>query len=816
MLDWDWLSWPLAALFIAANAVVISVYWQYDRWAAREAGEENSGGDSNRGDVSPERKGAWIALLSTLESFRGIRILTLLGGATIIVGAGFFIDHAIAHTWLGPELRLTIAGATGVAMIAGGHIAGTRKRRSLRRLLLPQTVIAAGIATCFGTVFAAHELYEFIGEPAAFAGMVGMAGIAFALAQRHGWPIAAIGLLGAGTVPALVPLHDQNGMMLFGYLAIVLGTGQLVSRARRWEFIQHLAMWIAAIWSVTWLPDRAVDAAIVAAFLSANIVAYTLLLRPLQRQKDSLDDTNAFLRVATSSVAVMFVAGAVWVDHGGWVGAAGLIGIALATLRHSQRSESALFVPILAAVAGIAALAGAPGTLDAARLIGVALLSGTFASFGMYVLPRQRHPSAWAALIAGAPLLAWITLYFRFGGWERDLPWFLGSAAIALGLLVYTSFVARRHARPRLDNAMAILAFGTALSVTLSLWIAFAGHGLTAALCAQLLLSAWILRQSKAKAMPWIVTILAGVLFARLLADTGLWNAAANWATALEIGAVHLLVTAAFAGAAATVWATSRMTAICLAGLTACGLLLFANTQTYFAYQLLWHGAGIEQAFIRVGLHLSIIGVLGWVLMALGRSPFGVRQPFVVRSILGSWAAISILLALMAALAMPKQLFVDGAPLLNSNSILIGVPALLGMAILTTRRERLSPTGDLAAAIGLSLAGLIWISSETIRFATAYLPNENHVNILTFAWVGFSIAALAWGLVRNRPVSRLASFLVLILTASKLFFYDIAVSDSLTRAATFVGFGLTLLLVAYLYHRFVFRRTPEAVVAAPG
>ena len=52
---------------------------------------------------------------------------------------------------------------------------------------------------------------------------------------------------------------------------------------------------------------------------------------------------------------------------------------------------------------------------------------------------------------------------------------------------------------------------------------------------------------------------------------------------------------------------------------------------------------------------------------------------------------------------------------------------------------------------------------------------------------------------------RMASLLVMLLAAGKVFLFDVGRLGDLYRVLSFLGLGVSLLLIAYLYQRFVFR-----------
>ncbi|MGO4842986.1 DUF2339 domain-containing protein, partial [Rhizobiaceae sp. 2RAB30] len=86
-----------------------------------------------------------------------------------------------------PGVRLTMAALFGLILAGGGEFirrTGFRlPAEGLQNAYVPAILTAAGAFTLFGTVYAAHGIYGFIGPAAAFflLGLIGVGTIAAAL-----------------------------------------------------------------------------------------------------------------------------------------------------------------------------------------------------------------------------------------------------------------------------------------------------------------------------------------------------------------------------------------------------------------------------------------------------------------------------------------------------------------------------------------------------------------------------------------------------------------------------------------------------------
>jgi uncharacterized membrane protein len=70
-------------------------------------------------------------------------------------------------------------------------------------------------------------------------------------------------------------------------------------------------------------------------------------------------------------------------------------------------------------------------------------------------------------------------------------------------------------------------------------------------------------------------------------------------------------------------------------------------------------------------------------------------------------------------------------------------------------------------------------------------------------WLLYGIALLAIGIALHQTVIRYASLAMLLVTAGKVFLIDMSDLTGLYRVASFLGLGLSLVGIGYLYQRFV-------------
>ena len=144
----------------------------------------------------------------SMEEWLGTRWAVWLGGLALGLGGLLLVRYSIEQGYFGPGARIVLGLLFAAALLASGEWF----RRGERDLgidvipaaHIPSVLTAAGAATLFGTIYAAHALYGFIGSGATFV-LLGVVAIGTMLAAAlHGPALAGFGLLGAYAAPLLV------------------------------------------------------------------------------------------------------------------------------------------------------------------------------------------------------------------------------------------------------------------------------------------------------------------------------------------------------------------------------------------------------------------------------------------------------------------------------------------------------------------------------------------------------------------------------------------------------------------------------------
>ena len=204
---------------------------------------------------------------ASLEQRLASRWMVWLGGGTLALAVVLFLNYAIEHAWLSPLIRVLLGGLFGAALIAAGNLAQASAIRELSRRVadpgdaaldrvenfVPAALTGAGLFALYASVEVAYAFYGLLGGPVAFALLAAVGFFGMSLALRHGWLVAALGMIGAYLAPALIASDQPSVVALFVYLAAVSVVALWLASARHWPQLA-VAGWVGAFgWAFVWM-----------------------------------------------------------------------------------------------------------------------------------------------------------------------------------------------------------------------------------------------------------------------------------------------------------------------------------------------------------------------------------------------------------------------------------------------------------------------------------------------------------------------------------------------------------------------------------
>ena len=813
-------------------------------------------------ETAPAMTAAAVDRSASIEESLTSKWLVWLGGITIALGGGFLVKFSIDQGLLGPGPRTLIGLSVGVLLIAGGEWLRRRPRErqwaAIKPSYIPAALTAGGLFTLFADIFAAYGLYGFISPLVAFVGLTLVAALAFGLSLLQGPFIAALAIVGGYSIPILVSTGSADVMALFGYLLLLQIAALAVLRYMGWWWLGWLTLAGAAVWTLLWLidPYSQEDAPVQAAYLLLTSALF--VFARYRTPEDAYDVTLSWSALVSLPTAIkqawvtalltaLLIFALIRVDG---YGTPVLIVLGLLTLLWlvvGRREAVFDILPAvgLAVVATTLALWHLPSIVSPrgpmfqfdgesyGHLIGpivppelttfvvTSIVFATLLAVGCFVaLWGARRPGLWAGVSTAAALVPLIIAYGRIARFEVDFAW----ATISLGVGVISLAAAYRVARYRghhgMDAGLGAYAVGVVGAVALATTIALEEAWLTVALALQLPAIAWINDRLKVDGLRHVAVVLGGAVLTRLAfnhaiidyRDAGL--PILNWilygygipALAFYLAARlfrrqrddHLVV---LMEAGALAFAT-LLVSLQLRHLMTGGDLVGDYRFTEMALQsIAWLAIGYA-LYVTQGRQDRLVSRWGWriltglgTLQVLGGQVLLFNPLFRWGESVGDWPVVNLLL------------------------LAYGVPALI--AGLFARQAGLRGQGRLAAAAGIAVLALLFVElSLEIRRAfhgpVLYggVVSDPEWYAYSAGWLLYAGALLALGIWRSSAALRYASLAIVMLTVAKVFLIDMSELTGILRAVSFMGLGLTLVGVGWLYRRFVF--PPAAPAQAAG
>lgn len=730
----------------------------------------------------------------SLESLIGARLPVWIGAVALVVAGFFLVRHAVEIGLLTPGVRTILAAIFAAALVAASE-AARRIPALAEDPRIGQALAGAGIASSYATLYIAAALYQLIGPLPAFILMIGVTALGLFLALRHGPPTAVLALAG-GFVAPLVAGYDAAGI---GPLLIYLGlfTAALFGLAihRSWGWLALAATAVGFGW-VNFLlvaldPDLLTGPA---AFVIVLALAATLAF-------PRAGVTGAALRAApliAGLVQLLVFAPALAFDGFAWsfylvLAAAALI-LAWRDARHLPAALAALGLSL--ALLAIALSAPDHG----ATFIAAPILASLFATPGLILLDRAR---SWAVIalggIAAPVLLVNLLAPSRLADWH----WVLFELAAA-GLAAWVSW-RRRITTDSHDPGL----IGGALAAAL-LFAAGAG---------QLVPVEWL-------AAIFALTTLGLGLWGRRTADDTLLALPALGVAAILAAAASpildyiLLVAQSLAGEAVTAPLLPPLTEAlrALFPLIATVALLAPDARQFGRLRSTALGIAIAAALLLL-YHLAKLP------LAIASEARFEQLGFIERALIthALFAAALLLRTrlpaiapILFALALGRLLWFD---LLVLNPVFVAqrvamAPLALHLALAGFWLHRFLPPptatrAAMAAALLATLAAVRQLAHGSIVTGPIEI-SENYgysaaLLLLAIAWLTLGIRAASRDL-------RLAGLGLLTFVTLKVFLIDAAALDGLLRILSFLGLGVALIGIGWVYRRFLAAR-PKASVA---
>jgi len=754
---------------------------------------------------------------ASFEDLVGGKLPIWIGGIALVFAGFFLVRYTIEAGLLGPGARSILAMLFALTLIALSEFGGRLPKVGESFTADPrvaQSLAGAGVATLYGTLYMASEIYGLIGVAIAFLLVIVVTAIAFVLALRHGPPTALMGLAGGFAAPWVAGMGASNLPILLLYLAVFIAALFGLAVRRRWLWLLVLASGGGALWSFAMLLTAQNDLAYLGLFILISAAAAVFALDRFGQTDSKWKDAATFAPMALALVQLAMLLPQMNFSPVAWAffGALSVLVIAMAW-REARMALVMLGALLLAAspLSGAWAERGADGVTIAASFA-IMLL---FAGVGHFALWRDRQPvPAWAVAALGAPVLVWFTAAFSYTTGVSDTIWgvsALAIAAVSAPLAWHQHRLAKADILQRLSVAATVLmALMASPYLIAEEWVAVYCAVIAMAVAAWALVTGdRVVRRIAiaplAIAMGWAVVSSYKIIGALI---SSLWGHSNVYAQLPEIGDTVRTTLIPVVLALAMLWTkwfrvgdnTRKVIwAFGSAGLAA------------FIWLIAKQPAAIQSPsdFIRLGfaeraVFTQILFALGW--LALSQTPKRPEWP-TLRMIGWAIATVAVFRVVWFDLVLLNPVMqtqiVGPVPIANlatSHMALVAIWLwLLGNFADDIKQQLALRLMSLGSMILTVLATVRQAMQGTMLSGGATGTGENYLYS-----VGLMLLAITWlvrGMMAGSRLLRMAGLALLTAVTLKVFLIDAAALTGLLRILSFLGLGIALIGIGWAYGR---------------
>lgn len=805
--------------------------------------------------VTPPRAG-WRELEESLAS----RWLIWLGGGTMALAAAFFIKLSVEHGWLGPGVRVALGLLAGFGLMVGGEWLRRRPAQravaALRPDYVPPALTAAGLFTAFASVYGGFALFDLFAPLVAFALLAALSLVGIGLSLLQGPFIAALGLLAGYVTPLLIPSDNPDAWGLFAYLLALNGAGMAVVLYRRWRWLGWGALAGAALWPLVWMIDpwRSGDALPTGLYL---LLTSALFLVPavLGVVPGTAEDRLAEPAPATGWRAALpdwirrkqrhpadrlammamrlfglLVAAVTWRAGHDAVSLTVLTLFALLAMAAGRRTERIAGVAWIAALTVLLSLApwnlpyvpSSPPPLTAegqplivadpagypAAVVRFLWVAGGFAALfgigGFAALWGARRAALWASLSALVPLALLTLAYALVEPPETAVGWPAAALALAALLVAGTTPLARHRHRPGAALGLAAFAAGASGAIALGATMTLQEAWLTVALAMQVPVLAWLERRMTLRELRGVALLVAVAVLVRLAINPYVldYEGYAWIAYGYGLPALGFLLAARLMRTAPDGRGDDLVVMVLEAGaLIFTTLMLSLGIHRWMAGSLEAEPSGLAE----VALHtLSWLG-LGLLLAADRRWSARPVAVWGQRLLVLLAAVTAVFLHLFALNPLWNDEWMGTWPVVNRLLLAYGAPAVLLLLYLWYD----PPPSRVLRSAAPVLPMLLIAANLALEIRRAFQgPVLNGYGTSDAEWYSYSagfllfaVAMLVTGIRFGWGWMRHAGLVLVLAVVAKVFLSDMSDLEGMYRVASFLGLGVSLVGIGWLYQR---------------
>lgn len=721
-----------------------------------------------------------------------------LGGLSVGLAGIFMVSHSINAGLIGPALQLLMALASGITLHAGAEYL---RRRHQGADQVFAALAGGGSITLYAALLAGVHHYGLVTPTMGLAGLAVVSLATMVLALVHGPLLAVMGLSGAYLVPLLIGGDDGSVAFVLSYSFLITLSSLLLMRYvyRDWLWFATLAG--AFLWWLVTVSSAAISAA-TAWYIAGLFLAFSLL-------PGFVKGGAPHLREVLVSLLLVWTLSMVGQPASGPLFWSWLLILPVAAL--VPQSRGALwFLPwasVLACATGWLGYSARRGA-DTLYLMPMPLEhQGSFVSWlavaaigtlglGLWHWVRQSDQRRWASLTFLSPLVWLILAWLLIHGYETSFTWSVAMLLIGGG---YGVLAWKMEGLERFRGGVVWAVLAAHISYSLAAVMLFREGSLTLALSTQFVSLTWLARRYEMPELYLLLKVALALVVARLTFNPWLqdYDTTVHW-TLWTYGGATL-----FAGIAT--WMAGRNTGIrsWLEGATLHLLVLFLGAEMrYWLYEgdIFAH----EYSFTEAAINTLLWGALSLTYMIRAGASQSLTWLYRLFSrVLLSLSALSYLTLITVHNPWWGSSAIGDAAILNMLLPGFGGPVLLALGV--SRFPMLAPrfwSWCVAAACFLLFTALeirqLWQGSD---MGWSYGMSEGELYSYSVVGMLYAIAAILYSTRRDSAVIHKTGMVLLGIVIGKIFLIDMAGLQGLWRVAAFMGLGLALLGLAWMYRK---------------
>ncbi len=738
--------------------------------------------------------------------------MVILGGICLVFAGMFLVKYTIEHGFLGPRARFILTLMFGLSLTFSGE---WLRRTGRLAAGVHAAFVASGVLVIYSALLVGLHVYSLFSAETAFICMALVSALSMMLALKHGPLMAAMGLLGAYLVPILVSTGSQNIEAALLYSLLVTAGSLWLQRYvyRSWLW---WGTWLGALgWFVISLELPMQAQGLRAMYLAA--LGYGCVALPFAGLRLScIDVSQQSGRQIHQQITVVY----------------SLLTVAMILILRIEHLNE-LSYPVLAALPIIAMLCArqnipllqllpwltlSPFVVDLLSVdiafidwqITIAamdmvlrssyvnlllIMSSTAVVLGISQVLRRHSAGYWASLALFVPLGALLLAYIRLTGFSGGLEWGVPTLAIAL---VYWFLLDRWRRQQGDDAVVAALTIASQTAVALAFFMMLSQVTLTLVLALQLVTIALIDRKMRLPVMPYIIKALLVLIVLRLTFNP--------WLFFYDASSEILLL--AYAGGLAGSYIAARTIrdrVLLKVWLDSGSAHLLVLALAVFTRYFIYHGDifaatfNLTEASIYVSSWAAIGMVYDWKARKMEHHVSWYRGIALLH--IGAATVLYVLYNLLMHNPLWSTEAIGETPVINLILLAYGLPIVLA----TLAYWRLPEYQRFAGLV--MLVGLFAFVTIEVRhlWHGGIDPNlpvlDGELYTYSLVWLILTLVLLIYGAVKDNRDAQKAGMVTLVLVVIKVFFWDMGDLDGLWRVISFLGLGLALLGIAYLFNR---------------